>query len=261
MIRVDACYQGRATVKASVSNPLSHGRRTTGPLWKAARSRGAAAASINVRGNPTFRLSCRRPSDIYFSTVVFFGYILRLDFLSRLVQMRHVGSTDYIKTNIKTGQSMSDRAHYRVQAIITKKYTEKVPGSFLITSKLSEFLMMRHGLANKGHRRQPQTSPLETRNGYKRSDATTTCDNIMEMYGFLGSDVTPPPVNVTRELVARSRPRRHESNASPCVLSGNFDVKDKPHSGQPVTYEVILEKEQKSSISSYDLTEELGIDH
>ncbi|GBP19356.1 hypothetical protein EVAR_12397_1 [Eumeta japonica] len=46
--------------------------------------------------------------------------------------------------------------------------------------------------------------------------------------------------------------------------SGNFDVEDDPRSGRPVADKVdaILEKIKKNGhISSYDIAEELGIDH
>ncbi|GBP58691.1 Histone-lysine N-methyltransferase SETMAR [Eumeta japonica] len=49
-----------------------------------------------------------------------------------------------------------------------------------------------------------------------------------------------------------------------CFQSSNFDIKDEPRSGRPVTDKVdaILEKvEQDWDISSYDITEELGIDN
>ncbi|GBP03314.1 Histone-lysine N-methyltransferase SETMAR [Eumeta japonica] len=47
-------------------------------------------------------------------------------------------------------------------------------------------------------------------------------------------------------------------------LSGNFDVKDEPRSGRPVTdkVDVVLEKvKQDRHISSYDIAEEPWIDH
>ncbi|GBP33380.1 Histone-lysine N-methyltransferase SETMAR [Eumeta japonica] len=46
--------------------------------------------------------------------------------------------------------------------------------------------------------------------------------------------------------------------------SGNFDIKDERRSGRPVTDKVtaIVEKvQQDRHISSYDIAEELGIDH
>ena len=46
--------------------------------------------------------------------------------------------------------------------------------------------------------------------------------------------------------------------------SGNFDVKDARRSGRPITdkMDAIFEKvEQDRHISSYDVAEELGIDH
>ncbi|CAH2269431.1 jg11739 [Pararge aegeria aegeria] len=45
--------------------------------------------------------------------------------------------------------------------------------------------------------------------------------------------------------------------------SGNFDVKDAPHSGHPIMdkMDAIFEVEQDRHISSYNVAEELGIDH
>ncbi|GBP03703.1 Histone-lysine N-methyltransferase SETMAR [Eumeta japonica] len=61
--------------------------------------------------------------------------------------------------------------------------------------------------------------------------------------------------NVVSVRVAQSSFKRFQS--------GNFNVKDKPRSGRPVTEKVdgILEKVQDQHISSYDIVEKLGIEH
>ncbi|GBP11395.1 Histone-lysine N-methyltransferase SETMAR [Eumeta japonica] len=82
----------------------------------------------------------------------------------------------------------------------------------------------------------------------KGKNATQAAKKICDVYG-------PNAVSVR---VAQNWFKRFQS--------GNFDVKDEPRSGRPVTDKVvvdaILEKiEQDRRISSYDIAEELGIDH
>ncbi|GBP84627.1 hypothetical protein EVAR_65552_1 [Eumeta japonica] len=64
----------------------------------------------------------------------------------------------------------------------------------------------------------------------------------------------------SRRVNALTRARSGAANAK----SGNYDLKDESRSGRPVTDEVdtILERvEEDRHISSYNMNEELGIDH
>ncbi|GBP68679.1 Histone-lysine N-methyltransferase SETMAR [Eumeta japonica] len=81
---------------------------------------------------------------------------------------------------------------------------------------------------------------------HKREKCDTSCERICDVYG----------ANAVSVRVAQNRLKRSQS--------GNFDVKDEPRSGRPVTdkVDVILKKvKQDRHISSCYVAEELGIDH